>query len=421
MQFSIYNFLRRSTIIVILSFGAGIFYFIIIQQLGSAEFIRDSLFFSGDAQEYKAYANWISGGDTFIPYRTFFYPLLIFISEMFLGFYGIWILQFGFWLAGSILVFQTTMRLTGKKILAGLSFVIVVSNISLIVYTAHALTEVTTFFFLTLFINLVTGSEKDKLFNLLGLIFILSVLATVKPLFQFIWYIGIILILIFQFKSILLRPILILLLLISASPVIVQKSINKIMNGSYSSSEIADNTIRHYLYKKVKFSVDSDKSQDKTRNFDDLSETDQDSLNHAVSHDGKMRIFTYLISHPITTFSVYCDNIHQNLSSGNPYIDRKKNYSLAKWTENVNNNFIFYIHLIMTLFWIYYVLSNYRKSEPLWNFILISGLLTFYILYSSGISFWAGNRLIIPAIAIWSVLYPLIIYSIFFNRKDIPA
>lgn len=412
MQFLSDNFIKKATLLAILIALAGSFYLIIIYNLGSFGFIKNSLFFSGDSLEYKAYANWISGGDTFIPYRTFFYPFLIFVSEILPGFYGIWILQFVFWIAGCILVFHTMLRLTGKKALAVLSFMIVVSNISLIVYTAHALTETVTFFFLTLFIYLLTFARKDKPVIFLSLIFILSVLATIKPLFQLIWYFGIIVILIVNIKSILYKPMLIWMIILSSSPVIIQKSINKIMNGSFSSSQIANNTLRYYLYKKVKFYVASDDRKNINKNFNDLSESDQASLDVRVSQDKMKDIYKYLISHPIATIAVYSDNIYQNLSSGNPYIDRKKNYSLAKWTENVNNNFIFYIHLVMTILWMVYLIRNFKKQDQDSRFILISGLLVFYVLYSSGISFWAGNRLIIPAIGMWGVLYPLLIYKI---------
>jgi hypothetical protein len=419
MQFLIFDFLNRNKLILLLSILAGIFYFIIIQNLGSIDFIKSSLYFTKDSLEYKSYADWISGNsETGIFYRTFLFPLLIFISEKLLGFYGIWIFQFVFWLTGCILVFQTMLRLTRRNDLSMLSFVIVVSNISLIVYTAHALTETSTFFLLTLLMYLLTfaGKEHKKPFILLSIIFVLAALAAIKPLFQPAWYFGIIVIIIVHFNLIIYKPQLILIFILASSPVIIQKSINKINTGSYSSTKIADNTLRYYLYKKVKFYTDINKNQQINRNFNELPDSAQTSLNSNVSKVEKADMMKYLLSHPIASLKVYWENIHENLGSGNPYIDRRKNHVLSKWTENINHNFIFYIHLLMTFLWIYYIARNFKNHSIESHFILIGGLLTFYILYSSGISFWAGNRLIIPAIAVWSVLYPLMVYKFFTSR-----
>jgi hypothetical protein len=37
-------------------------------------------------------------------------------------------------------------------------------------------------------------------------------------------------------------------------------------------------------------------------------------------------------------------------------------------------------------------------------------LMLYYILLTSGISFWQGDRLVLPALPLWLVLYSLIIH-----------
>jgi 4-amino-4-deoxy-L-arabinose transferase-like glycosyltransferase len=393
---------------------AGTFYAIIISQLGSFDFIKQSLYNTYDSLEYKAYADWISGKPVpFIPYRTFFYPLLIFISQNLFGFYGIWIFQFIFWVSACLLTHQTIIRLTGNRYLALLSFVIAASNVSMIVYTAHALTEITTFCCLSLFLYFLTYINRmnTKPRILLILIFLLSVLAVIKPLFQPVWYAAVIVIILFCRKRWIKKPLIWLLLVLFASPVIIQKSINLNQASSFSTTTIADNTLRLYLYKKVMFYHDAGKNDAFKTQFNDLTEDQQDSLNRQASSVEMKEVYRFLLYHPVETTRVYWENIRENLGSGNPYINRKKNYSFAKWTENVNSNFIYYIHLIMTLVWIYFVINSYGRPGRNRTFIFTGGILAFFILYSSGISFWAGNRLIIPAVALWSVLYPLMIYN----------
>ncbi|MBI3501619.1 MAG: hypothetical protein HY063_07480 [Bacteroidetes bacterium] len=418
MRFSVKQILEKSRLLLALSAIATIFYFYILYELGGIDFIKNSLFSTGDSLEYKEYADWLSGKiDYCNPYRTFFYPLIILISTKLLGFYGTWIFQFLFWISGSIFIFKTALRITGRKDLATVSFLFAVSNISLIVYTAHALTEVAAFFFLTLFMYLLSMAHKknQKPVLCLSLTIIISVLATIRPVFQICWYFWLIAFFIINYKSIIRHPLQIFLIIIASSPVIIQKAINKTKHNTFSSTEIGDYNLRYYFYKKVNFFVTDTFNQ----SYNELPDSIHAGLKEKASQLSNAEIVSYLFFHPCETIEVYWDNITENLKQGNPYIDRKTNYSLSKWTENTNHNFIFYIHLIMTFLWIYYLIKNFSKSNLESHFIFLSGLMLFYILYSSGITYWAGDRLVVYVAAVWSVLYPFLIFQLALKNKQL--
>lgn len=419
MKFSILNLLKKNHLLLILIFIATLFYFIIFLKLGSFEFVKKSLFFTGDSLEYKGYADWLLGkGNYDYPFRTFFYPFLIIISDHLFGFYGIWIFQFMLWLTGCILVYKTMLRLTDRKDFAIFSFAIATLNVSLIIYTAHALTETTTFFFLTLFIYLFALAYKDykKTRIFLGILFVISVLTVIRPVFQLFWYLTIIIILVIQYKSIILKPKLILMIILVSSPVIIQKTINKIKQNTFSCTRIADHNLQCYFYRKIKYFVDNKADPQVNQSFNQLPDSIHKNLTTKISKVEKAEILKYLWDHPIETIKVYWHNIQYNMSSGNPYVNFKNNF-LLKWVLRIYHNFIFfYFHLLMTLIWIYYLIKYFRKNNKESHFIFICGILTFYILYSSGIAYWAGDRLVIYAIAIWSVFYPFIIYKLYLNK-----
>lgn len=416
MQFSIPHFLRRNKLAFLLAALASMFYFYVLHKLGSVDFIRDSLFSTEDSLEYRSYADWLSGSGEFSsPKRTFFYPLLILVSSGLFGYLGIWILQFFFWLAGCILVYSAALRFTKHTGIAVLAFVITASNISLVVYTAHVLTEIATFFLLTLFMYLLSFGYKDYKNPLIwsGLIFTISVLAAIRPVYQIIWYFWMVVSMVLIIKSLIRKPLFILLLLLATSPVLIQKAINKIEHGTYSSTSIADINLRYYFYRKVKFTVEAAPGQ----TFNALPDSVHTELKAQAKAVENTEVIGYLLNHPLAAMAVYWDNLSENLKAGNPYIDQKANRSLYKWTENINNNFIFYIHLLMTLLWMYYVAVHFRKKNKESHFIFISGLVLFYTLYTSGITYWAGDRLVIPAIAVWSVLYPVLIREYISNCR----
>jgi len=125
-------------------------------------------------------------------------------------------------------------------------------------------------------------------------------------------------------------------------------------------------------------------------------------------------VIKYLIQHPTHTMAVYWNNLHENICSGNPYISNKKNHSLSKWTGNLNTNFFYSIHCFMFILWLLYLfLMIKKKYSSEYLFVLFCGILSYYILLTSGLTFWAGDRLVSPAVALWGSLYPIIIFSFY--------
>jgi hypothetical protein len=410
------EFYKKNFIIILLTSLGVLFYFLIFYQIGSFENLKFSLYATGDSREYGEYADWLRGRTTYFnAYRTYFFPLIILISRAIWGYYGIWIIQFIFWISACILIYRTVMRFSGNQLLACISFLVATTNVSLIVYTTHALTEISTFFFLSLFafsLSYIRIEEKN-IKNIIPAIFIISVLTTLRPVFQIYWYLMILIALICNLKSYTRKPILFLALVAALIPTLVQLSINKINDGTFSNTKIAEHNLRYYMYKEVRYNEEMTGKIP----YNDLPDSIHRQLKIQASKIEKQEIVNYLLHHPKKTISVFLSHIRENLTRGNPYIDRNKNYELSKWVENTNNNFIFYLHIIFLIIWIYYIIKHFKSFPKNYLGIFSGGILLFYILISSGIANWSGDRLVVYTVAIWAVLYPVLIYDLITSKN----
>src|SRR5436190_5869697 len=140
-----------------LNIAALILYFIVVYSFGFPKSLDTTIYFSGDAREYRDYTEWLKGNSSYCSaVRPFFFPLLLLISNYIAGTYGIWFMLFSFWMISINLLFYSLFRLTQSLILSFIGIFIFMSNLSLIVLTLHALPETTVILFLSLFTFYVT-------------------------------------------------------------------------------------------------------------------------------------------------------------------------------------------------------------------------------------------------------------------------
>ncbi|VAV83898.1 hypothetical protein MNBD_BACTEROID02-523, partial [hydrothermal vent metagenome] len=167
----------------ILNFITIGFYFLIFFSL-KIGINHDVMFHTLDSQTYLEVANWLGKGvetqSTSI--RPIFYPLLLLLLS---NIYIIWFFQFIVWVLTSNLTFWSVYKLTKRNDLAYLSTLIIISNLTLIALTLHALTEVLVTFLLSLLIYfIVKNIERAKDLSFIHIcILILIILTITKPVF----------------------------------------------------------------------------------------------------------------------------------------------------------------------------------------------------------------------------------------------
>lgn len=394
---------KPGILILVLNAAAILFYFFILTRLLSFEEIPENLFYTGDSREYYGYGQWIAGASDYCnPVRTFFYPLVLLLSTALLGSYGPWIMQFIFWLVSCNLVFLSLRALNAGTILSSAGFIVSFTFLPLIGYSTHALTELTVFLLLSVLIYVISKNahQLSSAGALLKILFIISLLAATKPVYQVAWYAVLAGFIFYSFRSILnLRATLSFLL--ACSPVLIQKGISLSTHSTLSSTSIANSNLKNYFYRKIKFYVENGKAQD----FNLLPDSIHAVQQKAIAHVSTSETITYLLQHPAQAAFTFIENLSENIGSGYPYIDTSKNLSISKWM-GFFNKVMMCLHIPVFISWMISLLF-FRKKIPKERYlpILFTGLMLYYIYFTSGLVFWAGDRLISPAVSLWICCY----------------
>ncbi len=411
------RFFKKNLQIILLILICLTTYFIVFFKIGGFNFLEQKLFYSQDSKEYLEVARWMGGEDIPLnPYRPFFYPLLIFIFYGGFGVIGLWGLQVLLFTVGQILLFKGVKKLSGNFSVAMIAFVICQSAISLVVYTNLALTETTVFFLLACLCFTLTNliQEKKPVSLSYTTVFVAAILAVTKPVFYFIWLVFFALgfLKILGKRKMALQVILILVLV--STPVLIQKSIQYVNHGTIGNNPIGELTLKNYLFKRVFHSANFGH----VRSFQDLNNKELQALSSITEGIPYDRALNFLKVHWKTTLEIFWLNYKENLRSANPYIDPAENPTLVQATYKLNS-FLAWFHLALPLL-LFLTLTDYFFTKSSTLIILVfSGGVLFYFLLTSGISFWAGDRLIIPSIALSAFFYPVFIHYFYFRIKNL--
>jgi hypothetical protein len=364
------------------------------------------MFSTPDARSYKDVADWIlfHTESESVSIRPILYPLLILTSNSLGGIYGIWFLQFTFWLLSIHFTFLAVKHITKSNAYAFAGSIFLISNLSLIALTLHGLTEITTVFLLSILILYIARKKDEylspKFFNICTLL--LVILTLVKPTF----YLPLLALLFIAFPFIYLRkfikkPSHFLKLALILLPLIVQLSIIKTKYGELKVSLIGSITLREYILpqgiEKIE-GISFDEARIKSREF---SQKEQ---------------LAYMANHFPTYLNLFFTNIKDNLK-GSPtfllYPEGYENQGLAKYESKYNKAY-FILAIILTALTIPILIILYKhRSFPPLVFLLIAFALWLYYILVTGISFWQGDRLTLPSLVILASVFPVVIFHYF--------
>ncbi len=365
---------------------------------------EDIMFSTSDAQTYYDVVDWLKYkiDSESVSIRPLLYPLILLTMTKFGGVNGVWIIQVIFWLLSINFTFMTIKNITKSNLFSFFGVLLLISNLSLITLTLHALTEVTTAFLLSMMLFFMSRKIKEyrSIHFFHTCLFFMVLLTILKPTF----YIPLLCLFFVVFPSFYLRkhlkyPINFLKVVLIILPLIIQISIIYIKYGHAKVSLIGTKTISRYIVPQGIQQIESISFEDAVKKSESFSESQQ---------------WDYIQRHASQYFYLFLNNIKNNIK-GNPtfllYPKGYENYKLAQFTKNYNYiiyiaHFIFFI-LIFPLMLIF--IKN--KNISLLFFLGLSYLLGFYFIVVTGISFMQGDRLTLPSIAIWANIYPIILFS----------
>jgi len=382
-------------------------HFFVIQKLGFPGKIQDLFFSTQDAQEYKAMGEWLFGDQrqSCSATRPFLFPLLVKLALSSGSIYGAWFMQFSLWLVSLNFIYTATKILLNKY-WAAIAFTIMLLNFSLITLTLHGLTEVMVVFILSCFLRFIaTRSDQIKEPGFWhNTLLLLSLLAVVKPVYAILLYVTLIIYLCFAFwnpsfrkwKSI-------LLVTVSLIPFLMQLSIMKLEHGEFSISRIGEITLRDYYY--AKFYADTHRIP-----FDlakGPAEKDILQVKEQIQKIPATEIIPRITAEPLLAVKIYTEILLLNLTPPCTLINLDTNRELYLWTYTTNA-FYYHAHKVMLLLVpLFFLLQRKNKNVLVPALFLILPLLL--ILLTSGITYWQGDRVILPSLPLFIVLYSYVI------------
>ncbi|OFY20785.1 MAG: hypothetical protein A2X02_08560 [Bacteroidetes bacterium GWF2_29_10] len=364
---------------------------------------EEIMFSTLDAGSYKDVQNWLEHGvdSENVSTRPLLYPLLLMTTSKLGGVYGIWIVQVIFWLLSINFTFMTINYITKNNLLSFIGAFFFMSNLSLIALTLHALTEVTTVFLLSMMLFLLARKIEEyrslRFFHIC--LFFMVLLTILKPVF-YIPLLSLLFIVLplFYLKKYLKYPLNILILLLIILPVIVQITIIKTKYGEAKVSLISSKTLSNYLVSQGMEKIESISFESAVKKSNSLSQ--------------KQQIY-YIKNHLFLYSYLFKGNIVHNIRGVSFFLlypDGYEKYRLSLFMKHYNNVMLI-LHCIFLIF-IFPLIFIFIKSRnfSILIFLVFFSILEFYYIFVTGISFWQGDRLTLPAIAIWSCIYPIILF-----------
>lgn len=382
---------------IIFNFFLVLFYFIIIH-FSKYDISESILFSSPDAQQYlntsTEFFNFNLQGNSIT--RTFFYPLIILFTHYLLGYKALWLFQFLCWLISVNVLFISIYKCTKNMVYSLLVALIMAINLSFIVLTLHALTEVLTIFLLSLLVFVFAHFPIKSIKASHYVLLITGLLAVTRPVFYYIWT-GYLLYHVVYYHTLFIKNhknILITLLVIF--PVVLQLAVMKIKYGEFKLSYIDKYTLEAYLLAQVIHTKDTtisfEEAQIKAKQLDDKKK--------------------FMLNNFKTVSNLMLNNIYENLQ-GYPslfYLPGFEHESYGRYMV-LMNTYYFNLHIIFILpVWVYIFLLFKRKDGNYKVFLFIYAI-CLYITFTSGISFWQGDRLLITLLPLWLFLYGIVFYT----------
>lgn len=364
-----------------------------------------TMFFGADSQDYLEVANWLYHGEdtVFTSTRPVLFPALIGFMSFFGGVIGIWILHFGCWLLTVNLTFLTVKKWTEKKTVAWIAALIVIANLSFIALTFQGLTEVVTTALLSLLCYHVISNRGQ--FNHLRfgqkLLLILVLLTLIKPSFYYPTLVCLIFILFAYRKQYRAAPLKILYPILIIVPILLQMTLVQMRHGSFTVSKIGGLTFTNYYFSQC------------VRNIEAI-EDNQESIafSEALTSDEKQ---AYILEHKGVFMVQFIENIVLNIKADPSFLD-------TKWSKQPESGFVFMraynglsliAHLLgSALFGLFFLISFFKRNKQMWIPLFCIGGLSSYYLFTTGLSFWQGDRLVLPTMALWIPLYAALFTSV---------
>ena len=323
--------MRRLAVIVALNLVAVAVYAFVAVQVGFFSHMSDTLFWSPDSHSYRDVADWLFGGPNTVQstHRPFVYPLLLGLVQRIAGDWGIWAFNFLCWLAALNMTAGAAWRMTGRMWIGGIVFLVLATNVSIIVLSFQALTELLTLMLESVWIlGLALSSmppAKPREFAMLLLP--LALLAVVKPGYQLELFVALLLLGITIWRLGRGRVPAIVAVAACCIPIAFQLGLSAVGNHFIGLSSTGEIELRDYYVAQVYAELNGLP--------DDLA-----TARSTVDIWSTSQMANFLFNHPALAVRTLVTNLHDNLAAASNFIDPARNHFLWSLVRETNRVYL---------------------------------------------------------------------------------
>ena len=398
------KFLKRRWPLVLLNVFLVAGYVLFMRLTGYGRPLASVMFMSPDSQMYRDVADWIVGinpkGWVPLIHWPFFYPVLLSFARFVAGLHGIWLMQGLMWLASANCVAMCVWRLTRSAVLSALGTIVFASNITVLLLTAHGLSEVTSVFLLSLYaLVVVTNSHRLLSPRIAGTIVVLcAALGVVRAVFlpfALLVYAVIVACLILRRENLKASIRTLAWVTLALFPIFIQISQVKAHYGFWAISTSGKTTLYNYYFSKL---------------YGKVNQLSVLEARPQVRRFSTQDIVRYCLQHRAMAVETYWENLQENMQSGSSFVSvGKERPALGRFSISAN---LFYwrLHGLMLLIFLIFV-GKWLFAKDWGTLIpaLALALPVCVVFFSSPLSFWQGDRLVVTALPLWAILYAALV------------
>ncbi|MCC7503633.1 MAG: hypothetical protein IT229_13960 [Flavobacteriales bacterium] len=370
------------------------------------------MFFSADARDYREVGEWLTHGTATdaTALRPYLYPVIVAVAAALGGSIGVWAMQLAAWLVCIICVHLTVLIISGCRWLAWITSSMVMLNLSLFALTYHALTEVFTAMLLSVMLLFIARNHDRWAFPSFfsWIVLQLGMLSLVRPVFfplllAWLFVVGPL----YYYHAFKAAPKTIVLLVFALLPVVPQVFIMRVKHDHWGISTVGESAFRNYLFAEGYGKVNGVALNDARVKVRDLS---------------VIEVRRFVGDHAGTFLGLYVNHLDRN-------IYRPDGFSLEMVPEHEHprarvfmlrsNKFYTVLHVVAFLpcTWLFIVML--RRGEKgravLWGMAMV---ITWFVLLTCGISFWQRDRLVVPVVPVFLVLYTITVDALMRLRRS---
>jgi len=193
-----------------------------------------------------------------------------------------------------------------------------------------------------------------------------------------------------MFKEYKKKPAQLFKLVLILLPLIIQIGLMKSKHDTYNVSQIGNNTFKYYLFAQA---------------YSEINAMNIEDAKKQVGQFTGEELQSYVADNLGAYIQRYWNNVQENINSTSVYLFFPNDHPVMKVIMSNSNNVYHKIHWLFFIPLILVALKCFVQDRS--RFLLITCLAVplYFIIFSSGVSFSQGDRLVIISLPLWIVLY----------------